>query len=149
MQVNKQSARKAPAPGSNIVRRRLWRIERTPAPTTSPATESDRGSERHESQARERRLLRQAEAARIAETQFKIRCERAVMVIARTGCDTRVACRSVGLHGGTKAEVTVKALCDARNIPRRYWWGVPHWNWKTQAPYPAIVKSRKQRGPSL
>jgi hypothetical protein len=92
--------------------------------------------------------LRQAEAARIAEKQFKVRVERAVMVIARTICDTRVACRAVGLRS-SKAELAVKALCDQRGIPRRYFWGVPHPNGKTQAPYPAIVKSRKPGGPIL
>jgi hypothetical protein len=46
------AARKAPAPGSNLARRRPWRIPRTPAPAI---TESE-----------------QAEAARIAETKFRI-----------------------------------------------------------------------------
>jgi hypothetical protein len=92
------------------------------------------------------RRRRYVKAARIAETKFRIRCERAVMMIARTGCDTRAACNAAGLRGrcGSKAEVTVKALCDERGIPRRYFWGVPAWNWKTQEPHPAYVKSRKQ-----
>lgn len=131
---NMPAAPKAPAPRSNIVRRRRWRIERTPAPL--PQTPSSV------------RLLRYVEAARIADTRFRIRCERAVMMIAKTGCDTRAACRAVGLRGrgASKAEVEVKALCDERGIPRRYFWGVPAWNWNTETPHPAIVKSRKQGG---
>jgi hypothetical protein len=94
------------------------------------------------------RRRRYVEAARIAETKFPIRCERAVMMIARTGCDTRAACNAVGLRArrGSKAEVEVKALCDERGIARRYFWGVPAWNWKTETPHPVIVKPRKQGG---
>ena len=40
------------------------------------------------------RRRRYIEAARIAETKFRIRCERAALMIARTGCDTRAACRT-------------------------------------------------------
>jgi hypothetical protein len=94
------------------------------------------------------RRRRYVEAARIAETKFRIRCERAVAMIARTGCDTRAACNAVGLcgRGLTKTEVAVKALCDERGIARRYFWGVPAWNWKTETPHPVIVKPRKQGG---
>jgi hypothetical protein len=134
---NKPAEREAQAPATNISGRRRWRIPRTPAP---PITESER---RDRQARRQRRLWRQAEAARIAEKQFKIRIERAVMLIARKLCDTNVACRAVGLHNSTKAREKVKALCDERGIARRYWWGVPRW--KTQAPYPAIVPSRKEK----
>jgi hypothetical protein len=104
-----------------------------------PVTESAR----HAAQARrKRRLFRRAEAALIAEKQFRIRCERAVMIIARTGADTNVALRAVGLHNGTKARETVTALCDLRGIARRYWWGFPRW--KTQTPQPVTVMSRRK-----
>lgn len=133
---NMPAAPKAQAPGSNIVRHRPWRIPRTPAPPIKESEHRDRPPRRKP------HLWREVEAARIAEKQFKIRVERAVMVIARTICDTRAACRAVGLHGAG-AECAVKALCDSRGIPRRYFWGVPHPTGKAQSPYPAIVKSRK------
>jgi hypothetical protein len=52
------------------------------------------------------------------EKQFRIRVERAVSLIARSGCMTRQACRSVDLKVGTKSETTVKRICDQRRIPR-------------------------------
>lgn len=87
--------------------------------------------------------FRRAEAARKAETQFRIRCERAALLIARKGVDTRVACRAVGLGGNnTKAQEVVKALCDVRGVARRYWWGYP--KWQTSPPMPVTVRSRKE-----
>jgi hypothetical protein len=100
-------------------------------------------SARHAAQARrQRQLFRRTEAARIAERQFWIRVERAVMVIARTGADTAVACRAVGLHNSAKAQKAVQALCDQRNIPRRYWWRFPRW--KTQTPQPVTVNRHRK-----
>ena len=66
------------------------------------------------------------------------------MVIARTHCDTIVACRSVGLDGrdGAEAAVEVRRLCDERRIPRRHWWGRELPLWKTQEPHPAHVKPK-------
>lgn len=99
--------------------RRRFQIPRSPSPPiiapvakTSPFASRDflRALRRHQW------LFHQAEAARIARVQFNIRCEKAVMVIARTGADTNVACRSVGLGESTKARKVVKALCDERKI---------------------------------
>jgi hypothetical protein len=55
---------------------------------------------------------------RDTEKQFQIRVERAVSLIARSGCTTRHACRCVGLKVGTTSETTVKLICDERPIPR-------------------------------
>jgi hypothetical protein len=85
--------------------------------------------------------LRRAEAARIAERQFWIRVERAAMIIARTGADTAVACRSVGLHSA-KAQKAVQGLCDQRGIARRYFWGFPHW--RTSTPHPVTVSRHRK-----
>jgi hypothetical protein len=87
------------------------------------------------------RRFRKAEAARKAETQFRIRIERAVMIVARTGADVAPACRSVGLHN-FEAHRMVRALCDQRGIARRYWWGFP--TWRTQAATSVTVMSRKE-----
>jgi hypothetical protein len=59
------------------------------------------------------RRFRKAEAARISEKQFRIRIERAVTIVARTGSDVAPACRSVGLHN-MEAHNVVRALCDER-----------------------------------
>ena len=92
---NNPAARKAPAPVANISRRRPWRIERTPAPP-------------------------QAEAARNAEKQFKIRCLRAVSAIHQSGGSLSInaACRSVGL-APREANKIVARLCDERGVVRR------------------------------
>jgi hypothetical protein len=137
MTTNAPDAHEAQAPPQTF-RHRRWRIPLRPA-VAPPIKESEH---RDRQPRRKPHLWREVEAARIAEKQFKIRVERAVMVIARTICDTRAACRAVGLHGAG-AECAVKALCDSRGIPRRYFWGVPHPTGKAQSPYPATVKSRK------
>ena len=87
------------------------------------------------------RQFRRAEAARKAETQFRIRIERAVMIVARTGADVAPACRSVGLHS-MEAHRTVRALCDQRGVARRYFWGYP--TWRTSTPMPATVMPRRK-----
>jgi hypothetical protein len=50
-------------------------------------------------------------------------------------------CRSVGLHS-MEAHRVVRALCDVRGIPRRYFWGYP--TWQTSTPQPVTVRSRKE-----
>jgi hypothetical protein len=90
---------------------------------------------------RQRQLFGRAEAARIAERQFWIRVERAAMIIARTGADTAVACRAVGLHSA-KAQKAVQGLCDQRGIARRYFWGFPHW--RTSTPHPVTVNRHRK-----
>jgi hypothetical protein len=88
------------------------------------------------------RRFRKAEAARISEKQFRIRIERAVTIVARTGSDVAPACRSVGLHN-MEAHKAVRALCDERKIPRRFYWGYPRW--KSQVPTSVVVMpSRKE-----
>jgi hypothetical protein len=72
------------------------------------------------------RQFRRAEAARKAELQYRVRIERAVLIVARTGADVAPACRSVGLHSMESHRV-VRALCDVRGIARRYYWGFPRW----------------------
>lgn len=62
------------------------------------------------------------------------------MIAARTGADTNVACRAVGLRS-TKAQVAVNTACDQRGIARRYFWTYPHW--KTHAPHPVTVMPRR------
>jgi hypothetical protein len=88
------------------------------------------------------RRFRRAEAARKAETQFRIRIERAVMVVARTGSDVAPACRSVGLHN-VEAHRLVRALCDQRGIARRYFWGYP--TWRTQATTTSVTVMRRRK----
>jgi hypothetical protein len=84
------------------------------------------------------RRFRKAEAARISEK----RIERAVTIVARTGSDVAPACRSVGLHN-MEAYKVVRALCDERKIPRRFYWGYPRW--KSQVPTSVVVMpSRKE-----
>jgi hypothetical protein len=85
--------------------------------------------------------FRKAEAARNAEKQFRIRIERAVTIVARTGADVAPACRSVGLHNG-EAHRMVRALYDERKIPRRYFWGFPRW--RTQAATSVTVMPRRK-----
>jgi hypothetical protein len=87
------------------------------------------------------RRFRKAEVARISEKQFRIRIERAVTIVARTGSDVAPACRSVGLHN-MEAHKVVRALCDERKIPRRYFWGFP--TWRTSAPMPVTVLRRRK-----
>lgn len=87
------------------------------------------------------RQFRRAEAARKAKLQYRVRIERAVLIVARTGSDVAPACRSVGLHS-MEAHRVVRALCDVRNIPRQYFWGYP--TWQTSAPMPVVVRSRKE-----
>jgi hypothetical protein len=43
-----------------------------------------------------------------------------VTIVARTGSDVAPACRSVGLHN-MEAHKVVRALCDERKIPRRFY----------------------------
>jgi hypothetical protein len=57
---------------------------------------------------------------RISEKQFRIRIGRAVTIVARTGSDVAPACRSVGLHN-MEAHKVVRALCDERKNPRRFY----------------------------
>jgi hypothetical protein len=73
--------------------------------------------------------------------QYRVRIERAVLIVARTGSDVAPACRSVGLHSMESHKV-VRALCDVRGIARRYYWGYPRW--QTSAPMPVTVRSRKE-----
>jgi hypothetical protein len=63
---------------------------------------------------------------RIAQRQHRIRIERAVNIIARSGCSTRAAIRHVGLGYSAATEVT--SLCDERGILRRHRWGTPYPN---------------------
>jgi hypothetical protein len=97
MSIDNPSTTEAQASAPNISSRRHWRIHR-----------------------RGRQLLRQAEAARIAEKQFKIRCERAVAAIRRSGggLSTKAACRSVGL-APREADKIVARLCDEHSVIRR------------------------------
>jgi hypothetical protein len=90
---------------------------------------------------RRARRFRRAEAARIAEAQLRIRIERAVMIVARTRADVAPTCRSVGLHSG-EAHRMVRALCDQRGIPRRFYWGFP--TWRTQMATSATVMPRRK-----
>ncbi|MGA7994786.1 MAG: hypothetical protein WCA28_07730 [Bradyrhizobium sp.] len=90
--------------GQSAPRRyRPWRIHRPIAPLTIPAPPT---------------------AAQLA-TQFNIRIERAICAIARSGTNTRAACRSVGLIG-SEAERIVRRLCDDRAIPRKRYFGGPY-----------------------
>ena len=68
-----------------------------------------------------------------------IKINRAVRLV-RVGSNTRAACRAVGLHDAD-AESAVKRICDKRGIPRRHYWGTPHWK-TTDPPHPAYVKPR-------
>jgi hypothetical protein len=71
-----------------------------------------------------------------------IKISRAVRLV-RTGSNTRAACRAVDLYDAA-AVSAVKRICDQRGIPRRHWWGTPHWK-TTDPPFPAYVKSRARR----
>jgi hypothetical protein len=119
-------------------------IPRSPSPPLAPIAagafttkEFLRALRRRHGQA-----FRRAETARAAQTQFRVRCKRAVLLIARKGVDTNVACRAVGLCESTTAQNTVKALCDARGIARRYWWGYPRW--KSQVSTSVSVRRRRK-----
>lgn len=94
MDSNKLARQQAQAPSSNKPRPRRWRI---PRPTEAPKfpEPSPEQIQRH----------------------LRIRVERAVSLIAKSGCMTRWACRSVGLTD-TGNETTVRQLCDERGIPR-------------------------------
>jgi hypothetical protein len=87
------------------------------------------------------RRFRKAEAARISEKQFRIRIERAVTIVVRTGSDVAPACRSVGLHN-MEAHKVVRALCDERKIPRRFYWGYPRR--KSQVPTSVVVMPSRE-----
>jgi hypothetical protein len=79
---------------------------------------------------------------RIARRQYRIRIERAVCLIARVGCNTRAACRSVGLPvSSISDQKEVRRLCDARNIPRRHRWGSPYPK-TIEGDYPVILKPK-------
>jgi hypothetical protein len=99
------------AQGPTLVR--LWRIARRPVETPRRDTKQQR----------------------------RIRIERAVQLIVRTRCDTRTACRAVGLHDHAAA-YEVRRICDVRGIPRRRWWGTPLLYPKTAEPHPDHVKPR-------
>jgi hypothetical protein len=61
---------------------------------------------------------------RIAARQRRVRIERAVNLIGRTKCGTKVAARAVGLRSRDEMQELYDAL-DDRKIPRKRKWGGP------------------------
>jgi len=88
--------------------------------------------------------LARVDTARQLARQRRIRIERAVCLIARAGCNTRAACRNVGLSASISDENEVRRLCDARNIPRRHWRGGTPYPKTLEGDYPVYVKPRAE-----
>jgi hypothetical protein len=65
-------------------------------------------------------------------------------MIARSGVNTRRACRDVGLIG-SEAERVVRKLCDDRNIPRKRYFGGPYRLLTSPGYYSATIERERER----
>jgi hypothetical protein len=119
MDTDKPGPRTAQDHIRNLVRSRPWRIATKIPPRIAQGQ------------------TRVVSPRRIAQRQHRIRIERAVCLIARAGCSTSAALRSVGLEPFDATEVV--RTCDARGIARRHWWGTPYQK-TIEGDYPVIVK---------